>query len=293
MLPNFFVVGAQKCGTTALQKYLVKHPEIFLPKQKETKFFVDDKRYAKGIAYYENEYFTSCRNYRAVGEIDPDYMYFDQALERIEQHIPIRPAKTKFVFLLRNPIDRAFSHYLMTYRRGIERLSFEDAVDKEKDRINGGYHEKMHFSYVSRGFYYRQIMRFLDLVDRRQILLLLAEEFKSNKKESLEKVQAFIGVSSDYLPANLDQQYHVASVPKSMTLLNRLNEQGLEKKLVRLLLPSKKFRQRLRRRIIDLNLTTQHELKISDEMRQKLANIYAEENFKLQQLLGKDLSHWS
>lgn len=133
MLPNFFIVGVQKAATTSLHNYLLYHPEIYLPAQKETKFFVDDKRYAKGIDYYEKTYFSDWNSQPAVGEIDPDYIYFQNALERISLHINI--SATKFIFIFRNPVDRAFSHYLMTYRRGFEPLSFEDATEQEPNRI--------------------------------------------------------------------------------------------------------------------------------------------------------------
>ena len=86
-LPNFFVVGAQKAGTTSLHHYLAKHPNICLPKQKETKFFVDDSLYDKGIEYYESNYFSNCGAKTVVGEVDPDYMYFPIAVERIKRHV--------------------------------------------------------------------------------------------------------------------------------------------------------------------------------------------------------------
>ena len=90
MLPNFFVVGAQKCATTSLYYYLREHPEIYLPMDKETKFFVRDDEYIKGIKYYESEYFSDYNGEKAIGEIDPDYMYFENTLERISKHIDLR-----------------------------------------------------------------------------------------------------------------------------------------------------------------------------------------------------------
>ena len=86
MLPNFLVVGAQKAATTSLHNYLAVHPDIYLPAQKETKFFVDDERYMRGIDYYEREHFSGWKGESAVGEVDPDYMYFEQALGRLARH---------------------------------------------------------------------------------------------------------------------------------------------------------------------------------------------------------------
>lgn len=113
MLPNFLIVGAQKCGTTSLHEYLYQHPQIYLPEGKETKFFAEDARYSKGITYYEDVCFSTYSGESAVGEVDPDYMYFEQALERIAEHLDLRT--TKLIFVLRNPVDRAFSHYLNVF----------------------------------------------------------------------------------------------------------------------------------------------------------------------------------
>jgi len=71
-LPSFFVVGAQKAGTTALHEYLLKHPDVYLPEKKETKFFVDDQRYARGVAYDRNECFKGWDGRAGGGEVDPD-----------------------------------------------------------------------------------------------------------------------------------------------------------------------------------------------------------------------------
>ena len=102
MLPKFFVVGAQKAGTTTLHNLLASHPEIYLPRQKETKFFVADERYAEGLSHYETQYFAEWDGESAVGEVDPDYMYFPQALERMAVNLDLR--EIRFIFLLRNPV---------------------------------------------------------------------------------------------------------------------------------------------------------------------------------------------
>jgi len=100
MLPNFFVVGAQKSATTSLHFYLAGHPDIFLPKEKESKFFVNDERYILGIKYYENNYFCDWNGQKIVGEVDPDYMYFEVAVERILKHFDMN--RLQFIFIFRN-----------------------------------------------------------------------------------------------------------------------------------------------------------------------------------------------
>lgn len=292
MLPNFFVVGAQKAGTTALHEYLVGHPQIYLPRQKETKFFVDDERYTKGIGHYKETHFSSCNGQQAIGEIDPDYMYFEQGIKRIGCHVDL--SATKFIFILRNPIDRAFSHYLMTYRRGLESLPFEEAILYEPERIKQGYLANMHYSYVSRGFYHRQILQFLEYINLPQALFLLSEELKQNPLECLHKVLEFLGVSSNYLPPNLNHEFHVATVPRSMAMLQRIKQKDtIEKKLIRLLIPWRGLRIGLRQKILDLNQTKKYQLHMRQETRNRLIDIYREENKKLADLLGISLAHWT
>ena len=290
MLPNFFVVGTQKAGTTSLHNYLSCHPEIYLPAQKETKFFVDDEQYAKGISYYETEFFSGWDGEKAVGEIDPDYIYFEQALDRMRQHLNLEAMK--FIFLLRNPINRAFSHYLMTYRRGLEPLSFEEAIKVEEGRITKGYSEKMHYSYVSRGFYMRQIKRFLEYVDKSQMLFLFSEELKTNPQVCLKTIFSFLEVSDDVIPSNINEKFHCSTVPRNMALMQRIQRQSFEKKIVRLLIPWKNFRHKLRQKLIDFNQTHHHNFTLRDDTRQELAKIFSEENNMLAEFLGKNLSKW-
>ena len=292
MLPNFFIVGAQKSATTTIHEYLVGHPDIYLPQQKETKFFARDRLFEKGIDYYESEYFEEWRGESAVGEVDPDYMYFENVLDRINKHLDL--TNIKFIFILRNPVDRAFSHYLMTYRRGLEQLSFENAIDQETSRIVGGdFDEKDHYSYVSRGFYLRQIEFFLKRVDRAQMLFLLTEDLKQDPKSCLKFIYQFLGVSIDYVPENIGNNYHGAKVPVSAKLQQRIaGGTTVEKRFLRLFLP-KPLREGLRTKLLSLNQKKGKGHTLSEETRRKLIEIYRSENHRLESFLGRSLKSWS
>lgn len=290
MLPNFFVVGAQKAGTTSLHHYLSEHPEIYLPKQKETKFFVEDDRYAKGIADYEATYFSEWNGEKAVGEIDPDYMYFEMAIERIAKHF-LNP---KFIFVLRNPVDRAFSGYLMAYRRGLEKSSFEEALLLEEQRIKQGYFENLHYSYVQRGFYYRQISRLLDRWDISQMCFLLSEDLMSSPKETLAICCNFLGVSEDFVPTQIGKKFHQATVPRSLGVLDFIQGQDSYRRIKQFLrhsVPNREWRAWIKKQLLALNQKPS-DLSLKEETRLRLAEIYREENFKLAKLINRDLSHW-
>ncbi|TCV83435.1 sulfotransferase family protein [Sulfurirhabdus autotrophica] len=291
VLPNFFVVGAQKSGTTALHHYLVDHPEIFLPSQKETKFFVDDGQYSQGVKYYSEKYFAESKNEKVVGEIDPDYMYFNVGVERIFQHIP----NSKLIFIFRNPVDRAFSHYVMTYRRGLELNTFEEAIRIEAERIEQGYEQDFHFSYVRRGFYFDQVNRFLEKWDKSQMLFLLAEDLNNNPVETVRKCFEFLGVAPDFVPGQISKRFHEATVPKNLalTVLFR-NEQAypIARRFLRLFVPKLAWRDWLRARLIAWNKKPS-DLKLLDETRRQLAEHFRPENEKLARLIRRDLSHWN
>jgi hypothetical protein len=152
-LPSFFVVGAQKAGTTSLQDWLSQHPDICLPDIKETGFFNRDDVYIRGISWYVKQ-FPKCRSADVMGEINPEYMFCKKAAFRIREWIK----SPKIIFLLRNPVDRAYSHYRMTVRRGYEELSFSNALLSEKVRLLADTDfNQVHFSYMARSYYSDQI----------------------------------------------------------------------------------------------------------------------------------------
>ncbi len=293
MLPNFFVAGCQKCATTSLHHYFIQHPELYLPEEKETKYFVEDKRYSKGISYYEKKYFYNINNEISIGEVDPDYIYFPAALKRIAKHLSLK--ETKFIFIFRNPVDRAFSHYLMTYRRGIEIKSFSDAISCEQERIQKDYFSKMHFSYVDRGFYHQQLLPFLEVLQREQMLFLLTDDLKRDRKEILKKCFEFLGVDPDCTSIETATNYHSATIPRSNVLLNEIvrKQDTLPKKIVRFLIPNQDIRHKVRSRILEANQTANtRKIAMTESERARLIRIYRPENDKLAALLNRDLAHW-
>jgi len=291
MLPNFFVVGAQKAGTTSLHKYLYTHPDIYLPAVKETKFFAADDRYAQGLQHYEFTYFSQWKEEKAIGEVDPDYMYFPQSLERMSEILDL--ANTKFIFVLRNPIDRAFSHYLMTLRRGIEDLSFEEAISLEQIRISKNYLSNMHFSYLSRGYYFQQIKRFLSYTDKSNMLFILSDDLKKSTHNAVRRCHRFLGVREDIDIPDINIQHHITKTPKSRALLKLIIQETFIKKAFRALVPSKKLRVHIKENIININETSNNKPVLSEETRSKLMKLYLDPNQQLAQLIDCKLDHWN
>lgn len=293
ILLNFIVAGCQKCGTTSLHNYLKQHPDIFLPEGKEGKFFIDDKRYNKEYNLYCSR-FEKVKHEKAIGQVDPDYIYFPIFLERISKYVSLE--NLKFIFIFRNPVERAFSHYLMTYRRGIETKTFTEAIDLEAERIKKGFFSRMHFSYVDRGFYFRQLSPFLEALRPEQMLFLLTEDLKYDKNAVLKKCFEFLEVDSQFNGIDTSVNHHRATIPRSEFLLNAIvrKKDTLPKKIFRILIPSQQVRHKVRAKILDLNQTSNLKrivLKKSDRIR--LVETYKHENQKLAELINRDLSHWN
>jgi len=191
LLPDFFIIGVQKGGTSSLYDYLVQHESIHPCTTKEPRFF--DKYYNRGVNWYK-----SCFPYTLQKNIETKFFHrkflTGEATERYFEHphVPNRIKKitpqAKFIVLLRNPIDRAFSHYNMRYQSKVEELSFEQSIKCEKERTKGefermlkdeNYYSKdyFHHSYLERGIYVNKLKRWRDYFPKEQFLILNSEKF--------------------------------------------------------------------------------------------------------------------
>lgn len=269
-LTNFICVGAQKSGTTTLHDILNQHPEICLPTDKETKFFQRDDRFNKGLEYYK-EHFSVNLNHKIIGEIDPEYMYFNYVPKRIYDTLG---AETKLIFLLRNPIDRAFSHFLMSKKRGYEDLSFSDAILMESERIlkddsqsDFSISNHLNFSYLDRGYYSTQINEYLKYFNKENMLFVLFEdELIADRQTTIRKILSFLNVATNfdgsiYIKSNIKKRYRIKLFAQV------LGKHNLVKSIIKTIIP-KVFRKRLKSLLINLN-TTKKDIE-SLESRKKL-----------------------
>jgi hypothetical protein len=190
-LPDFIIGGAQKCGTTSLHFYLAQHKDIFMPmKKQETHFFDHDQNYHKGVEWYER-CFKDHKNERVIGQTSPLYLYMENVPDRIYRLLP----KVKLMFILRNPVDRAYSHYWHEKKKGREKVTFEEAIEIEGERINKDFWHNQHFSYLSRGKYVEQIERYLEFFSPSQLLFIMFDEFKKDPLDTVKRCFNFLRVS--------------------------------------------------------------------------------------------------
>jgi len=242
--PVFFVVGAQKAGTTSLHDWLAQQPDVCLPTLKETHYFSHDQRYEKGLDWYMRQ-FPRCADGSVVGEVDPEYMYHACAPERIAEVCP----EAKIVFILRSPLERAYSQYLMSVRRGLERLSFYDALASEDERTGPGADPALaeHLGYMGRGRYAAQIARFRKALPGGSFLIVKFDELVSGETGAgtYGRICRFIGLGSSPSIADRSRKSNVASEPRSGMLADILYGRSLPKRALKLLLPSHDMRMKL------------------------------------------------
>ena len=243
-LPDFLVIGVQKGGTSTLFTYLKDHPDLVLPR-KEIHFF--DLHYENGLDWYRSHFPLRSRRGTVTGEATPYYFFHPLAPGRIRKDLP----NAKFILLLRNPVDRAHSHYQMMRSQGrIGSQTFEEVlkieeetVARETERIlvNPSHSPEHHqaYSLISRGKYFEQISRWFAVFPKEQFLILRSEDFFRKPTEELQKVYGFLGIEPVY-PAE-DLLVNSGSYkPLDERTSSRLKEYFAEdqKKLVELLGPS-------------------------------------------------------
>jgi hypothetical protein len=208
MLPDFLIIGTQRGGTTSLYKYLVQHPDLSHALTKEIRFF--DLNYQRGVPWYRSR-FPSQRRREAtrqrrgtalmVGEASPDYLFHPLAPARVAHDLP----EAKLIVLLRNPIDRAFSHYWHQFKRGHETLPFGDAVAAEPDRLAGELDriladpsyvsfERHHHSYLARGVYVDQLAAWMELIPPDRFLIERSEDLFGYPPTVFKRVLEFLGL---------------------------------------------------------------------------------------------------
>lgn len=200
LLPDFLIIGGQRCGTTSLFEYLCRHPSVCRPVEKELQFFT--YRFERGVAWYRCHFPTAAAAAgRKVFEATPYYLLHDQAPARAGSVVP----GARLVALLRNPTERAYSHYQHNVLRGTEPLTFEAALDAEAERLDRAddgtasvAHHKRH-SYVTRGRYAEQLDRWLAFYPREQLLVLFSEDLYRDPGATYAQVLDFLGLPSHSL----------------------------------------------------------------------------------------------
>ena len=193
-LPDFVVLGTQKGGTSFFYRLLTEHPLVRGAVAKELHFF--DNKFAEGVGWYrrcfsEGERVDGRRT--ITGEASPSYLFDPRVPERMTRIVP----EARLIALLRNPVDRAYSHYQMEVRRGREARSFEVATEEEMTSAEGEENAvDVRYAYLTRGLYAEQLERFSFFANRDRLLVFKSEDLFTSRLEVLERVSTFLGLPS-------------------------------------------------------------------------------------------------
>lgn len=196
MLPNLIIIGAQKCGTTSLHDYLGRHPEISMSAEKELNFFVEERNWHRGVAWYERR-FTG--RGEVVGETSPSYTnhpIFRGAAARMHSVVP----DAKLIYLIRHPVDRMVSQYVHFFSDRLESRGIDDALS--------GFEDDNRFTNRSR--YAMQLEQYLEYYDRDRILVVTSERLRRRRDETLAAIFRFLEVDDRFTSRAFRRERHVS-----------------------------------------------------------------------------------
>lgn len=194
-MPSYFIIGAQKAGTTSLQMDLISHPLVKSPRLKEL-FYFSHASSKQDLKYYQS-FFPKLKSGEQTGDATANYFESKVAAERIKHVVP----NAKIICLLRNPVDRAYSHYLMSVKLGFETESFETALALEKERIEFGERYepnliRQRLGYRAKGRYIDDVKRWRNIFDDSQLLFIKSESYFSNPRKEYDSICAYLGLPS-------------------------------------------------------------------------------------------------
>ena len=288
--PDFIGIGAMKAASSWISRCLSEHPEICFASQKGVHFFNTPILYKKGLEYYES-FFKDCQKEKVKGEFSPKYMYEEETAVRIYKHYP----NVKLIACLRNPVDRAVSHYRFGLARQ-GRLSFYKDFRESIDRDD---------ELVPRGMYYEQLKRFFDIFPPENILVVLYDDLKKDPLEFIQKIYQFLGVKNDFVPGEISQRTNKTGAkilkPRIVFINNFLyrtrNKINTRSGMGKILYRTKMFS--VGKRFIDWNKRSSRknkkyspDLEIKNEDKEYLKQIYRQDIENLEKLINKDLSIW-
>jgi hypothetical protein len=310
--PNFLVVGAAKCGSTSLYHYLKQHPAVYMSPLKEPNHFstdiqpadfspeyvqheklknLDVKKYVNsdmrddqwgGYIHDREDYIKLFRfavDKKAIGEISNSYMYSEVAASNIHAEFP----GMKIVMILRQPAERAYSHYLANLRDGKTARGFREEIEYDDAKPEHGW--GISHLYYELGLYAAQVKRYLELFPANQVKILLFDDLKNNNERLMKDLFRFLDLQPD-TGINYKERFNEARIPKSAKLMKFISDTGLKRKIYRALPVA------IREKVKNAFFNPGKVPSMSAADRLWLTKRYRNDIIELSALIKKDLSHW-
>lgn len=294
--PDILMIGAAKSGTTTLFKWLKQHPDIFFPVDRKEPFYFSfadtqpeflDKTFVESMIWKKQDYLTLYQN-APEGALLVDgstsYLYHGtRAINNIKSFYGDQAKDLSILLILRNPIERAFSHYTYLIRNGHETLSFAEAIATET--IEARKLQRWGFDYIEYGMYYEKVKAFKEAFPK--IKILLFSDLKS-PQATFDSICDFLQIPGYAVPK--DVQANPSGIPKNMLLVNTLRKNKLLKSIHNMFPESMKDKLLIKRDNAMKRLMIKPE--IDAESYQKLKGIYTPDIEKLEHFIGRDLTNW-
>jgi len=300
-LPNFVMIGAAKCGSTSLYNYLRQHPDIYMCPKEDANFFAleggvvklymppPSEKVGRKWVYNLAEYaglFEAAAGQRAIGESSNVYLNISRSAERIHHYCP----NAKIMAIVRNPVDRAFSNFLHLSGMGLEPYSdFAEALNAEDKRVKDGWHPM--WFYKQTGHYHALLQPYFDRFDKNRIRIFLYDDLARDPIGLVQSVFEFLEVDRNFRP-DVSEVHKATGVPGNKSLHKFLTERNPFKTLLKALVPDR-LREQLRanvaKKLVKRNLVKPV---LPAGTRKVLVEEYREDVLKLQEQIGRDLSHW-
>jgi len=298
-MPHTFIIGAAKSGTTSLYDYLRQHPDVFMSPVKEPCYFAyaenppemagpgdEESNRESGVVYTLEDYqalFSGATTEAIVGEASPVYLYDEDAPRLLHEQCP----DATLIALLRNPVERAYSHYLQLVQSGREPLErFEAALDAEDERREAGWEWSWHYRRM--GFYGQQLARYLEYFDREQLHVYRFEELTGDPMGFAQTVYRALGVDPSFEP-DTGIRRRATGVPQLDWLHQFIGTPNhFLRRWSRLVLPEA-VRDRILMAVRNANL---QKPPLPDAARARLADTYRDDVQRLEALLDRPFSDW-
>ena len=292
-IPDFFIVGAPKCGTTALYRYLLQHPEVYMPQRKEPHYFCPDLRSPRYV-HDEAGYlalFQHSGDAKRVGEASVFYLYSKESAHRIKAFAP----DADIIVMLRDPVAMIHSLHNQRLYGGYEDIAdFAEAVAAEEDRRagrriprHGTPVQALYYRQV--GSYAAQVRRYLDVFGHGRVHVILHDDLVSREPEVYAGVCRFLRIDETHRP-NFETVNPSKRI-RSSVLRDLFKFSPAVKKATRRLLPQS-IRQELARRFVSWNTRVEVRAPMPAELKRDLYTWFAPDVAELASLINRDLKHW-
>lgn len=285
---DFIGIGVEKSGTTWLVNMLKKHPDVFMPEQKELYYFnkefahypnLKNFQYGKPLSWYTS-FFKDAKKNQIKGEVSPAYLWSKNAVKDIFNFDP----NIKIIVILRDPIEKIFSLYLFYLQLGIiSKMNFEQALKKRPDLIE-------------RSLYYCSLKKYFDLFPRKNIKVMLFDDLKKDRIEFLKEIERFLDIK-EFIPDSVNENSNVTGVPVCSNVNNLIQKTRyfLRKNNLNFLIDAMRMLKldKLNNAIIIKNRKEFYQKPQIDECsKEKLKSYFRDDINKLEKLIGRDLSQW-